>query len=425
MGVNGFIRNWSDPQLALTDVSIRAAKPKPAQYKLYDEGGLVMLVKPSGGKLWRLKYRFNGKEQQLTIGRYPDVGLKEARARRDTARKAIASGENPAAEKRRNALVAAVNSANTFQAVADELITKRDREGQATATLVKTRWLLSLLSPVLGTRPIAEITAAELLAALTKVDAKGRHETASRMRTFAGAVFRYAIATTRAASNPAAELKGALISPKAKHRAAVLDPDGVGGLLRGIDDYDGQPTTKFALRLAPHVFVRPGELRHAEWKEIDFEHEVWRIPAGKMKMKREHAVPLSRQALAILQEAKNLSSTSSYVFPSLRSNSRPMSENTLNAALRRLGYSKDEMTAHGFRSIASTLLNESGKWSVDAIERALAHQDGNAIRAAYNRGQYWQERVEMAQWWSDYIDVLRTPLAVHSLNITNQITIQK
>lgn len=393
--------------MALTDAVIRAAKPRQSQYKLFDEGGLFLIVKPSGGKLWRLKYRHAGKEQQLSIGIFPDVGLKEARRRRDDARREIASGLNPAFEKKRAAIAASVTAANTFKAVAEEFIAKREREGVKEITAGKARWLLAQLEPGIGQRPIAEIEPYELLAILKRVELSGRHETAKRLLSFAGRVFRYGIATARASRNVAADLQGALISPKVKHHAAIIDPAGVGGLLRAIDGFDGHPTTQWALRLAPHVFVRPGELRMAEWAEIDLDAGIWRIPGSRMKMNREHVVPLSKQAVVILKEAQALTGGGRYVFPSVRTPLRPMSENTLNAALRRLGYSNDEMTSHGFRSTASTLLNESGKWSVDAIERALAHGDADSVRAAYHRGAHWQERVAMAQWWSDYLDQLK------------------
>ena len=393
--------------MALSDASIRAAKGSSAQYKLYDEAGLFLIVRPSGGKLWRLKYRHHGKEQQLSIGVFPDVGLKEARRRRDEARTQIANGLNPSFEKKRAAVAASISAANTFKAVAEEFIAKREREGIKEITGAKARWLLALLEPALGSRPVAEIEPYELLAVLKKVELAGRYETAKRLLAFTGRVCRYAVATARANRNVAADLQGALTSPKVKHHAAILDPTGVGALLRAIDGFDGQPTTHWALRLAPHVFVRPGELRMAEWAEIDLDAAIWRIPGSRMKMNREHVVPLSKQALAILKEAQALTGDGRLVFPSVRTSRRPMSENTLNAALRRLGYSSDEMTSHGFRSTASTLLNESGRWSVDAIERALAHGDADTVRAAYHRGAHWQERVLMAQWWSDYLDGLR------------------
>lgn len=393
--------------MALSDATLRSAKPRDRPYKLFDDGGLFVVVTPSGGKWWRLKYRHLGKEQLLSLGVYPDVGLKEARARREAARKLIANGENPAFEKKRAAVAASVNAANTFKAVAEELIAKREREGLKGITTGKARWLLALLEPLLGQRPIADIEPYELLAVLKKIELSGRHETARRLLSFAGRVFRYAVATTRAKRNIAADLQGALIAPKVRHHAAIIDPKGIGALLRAIEGFEGHPTTHWALRLAPHVFVRPGELRMAEWPEIDLDAAVWRIPSRRMKMNREHVVPLSRQAVAILKEARELTGDGRYVFPSVRTPLRPMSENTLNAALRRLGYGSDEMTSHGFRSTASTLLNESGKWSTDAIERALAHGDSDNVRAAYHRGAHWQERVAMAQWWSDYLDGLR------------------
>lgn len=391
--------------MALSDAAIRAWKAGSTQFKLFDEGGLFLIVRPSGGKLWRLKYRHQGKEQQLSIGRYPDVGLKEARERRDQARKQIAAGANPAFEKKRAAIAASISAANTFKAVAEEFIAKREREGVKDITTVKARWLLALLESGVGDRPIAEIEPYELLAVLKRIELSGRHETAKRLLAFAGRVFRYAVATARAQRNVAADLQGALIAPKAKHHAAIIDPKGVGALMRAIDGFEGHPMTLWALRLAPHVFVRPGELRMAEWKEIDLDAAIWRIPGSRMKMSREHVVPLSTQAVAILREAAELTGGGRFVFPSVRTPLRSMSENTLNAALRRLGYTGDEMTSHGFRSTASTLLNESGKWSRDAIERALAH--GDSVRAAYHRRAHWDERVLMAQWWSNYLDRLR------------------
>lgn len=393
--------------MALSDTRIRAAKAGSVQYKLYDEGGLFLIVKPSGGKLWRLKYRHQGKEQQLSIGVFPAVGLKDARKRRDEARALIAKGLSPAFEKKREAAAASVSAANTFKAVADEYIAKREQEGLKKITTAKAQWLLAQLEPAIGARPIADIEPYELLAILKKVELSGRHETAKRLLAFSGRVFRFAVATTRARRNIAADLQGALVSPKVKHHAAIIDPKGVGALLRAIDGFDGQPTTLWALQLAPHVFVRPGELRQAEWSEIDLDAAVWRIPGARMKMNREHVVPLSTQAVAILKTASELTGDGGFVFPSVRTSRRPMSENTLNAALRRMGYTSDDMTSHGFRSTASTLLNESGKWSVDAIERALAHGDADGVRAAYHRGAHWDERVRMAQWWSDYLDRLR------------------
>ncbi|MEN3976140.1 integrase arm-type DNA-binding domain-containing protein [Emcibacter sp. SYSU 3D8] len=392
--------------MSLTYTAIRAAKPRAKPYKLADEKGLFLLVQPSGGLLWRLKYRADGKEKKLSLGTYPATSLSDARARRDAARKLLEASVDPGAARKQKQAEQALSIANTFKSVAMEYIDKIEREGRTASTTKKARWFLELLAPI-GERPVAEISPQELLATLKKQEARGRLETAQRLRSFAARVFRYAVATTRASSNPAEPLRGALVSPRVKHRAAILEPKRVGELLRAIEGYEGQPTTMAALKLAPHVFVRPGELRHAEWAEIDFDKAVWIIPAGKMKMRQPHSVPLSKQAVAILHDVQRLTGRGRYVFPSTRSAARPMSENTITAALRRMGYGGDEMTGHGFRSTASTLLNESGRWSADAIERALAHKDADLVRAAYHRGAHWKERVEMAAWWSNYLDKLR------------------
>lgn len=393
--------------MALTDLQLKQAAPRERDWKLSDSGGLYILVRPNGSKLWRMKYRQHGKEKKLSFGKYPEVSLKEARLKRDEARVEIGRGGDPARRKREEKIAAIIGEGDTFEAVAYEYIAKREAEGLAMATLVKSNWLAKVLSKSIGNRPIAEITPQEMLAVLKRHEQAGNYEKAKRLRSFASRVFRYAVATLRAQHDPCAPLKGALISPKPKHYAAITDPVELGGLLRAIDTYEGNHTTVFALKIAPHVFVRPGELRHAEWEEISFEDAVWRIPAGKMKSRRPHAVPLSCQVLAYLEDLRGLNGGSRYVFRSLTARDRPMSENTVNAALRRMGYSGDEMTAHGLRATASTLLNESGLWSPDAIERALAHQDHNSVRGIYHRGQHWEERVRMAQWWSDYLDELR------------------
>lgn len=403
--------------MALTDTAIRNAKPKAKPYKLADEKGLFLLVQPSGGKLWRFKFRVDGRdekgqpkriEKKVALGAYPDVNLKDARRLRDEARTTLASGVDPAEKKRREAYTAKVSAANSFEAVARTYIEKCKREGRAEATTTKQEWLLKLLDRAIGQRPIAEIQPFEMLEAVRKHETTGRTEAAHRALQFASQVFRFAIANQLAASDPTRDLRGALTSHKSKHHAAILEPKKAGELLRAIDGYDGHPVTRYALQLAALVFVRPGELRHAEWSEFDVEAKVWRIPAAKMKARAEHVVPLSEQALDVLAKVRKLTGDGQYVFPSIRTHLRPMSENTVNAALRRLGYASDEMTGHGFRAMASTLLNESGKWSPDAIERALAHKDKDAVRAAYHRGAHWQERVEMAQWWADHLDTLRT-----------------
>lgn len=396
--------------VALTDVAVRNAKPGPKPYKLGDSHGLFLLVQPTGGKLWRLKYRVDGREKKLAIGTYPEISLGEARRRRDEAREAMAAGKDPAREKQRDKVRAKLDAENTFAAITSEFCEKRKRDGQrawAPATAKRCEYLLSILCGSIGNMPIAEIEPADVLVAVRRIEGKGKLESARRTLQLAGSVFRYAVATARLKSDPTRDLKGALTSPTVTHYGAVIDPVGVGELLRSIDGYEGQSITKFAMQLAPHVFVRPGELRHAEWSEIDLEGALWTIPAGKTKMRKEHVVPLSRQAIAILKSVQPLTGPSGYVFPSVRTRRRPMSDNTINAGLRRLGYATDEMTAHGFRAMASTLLNESGKWNPDAIERALAHGDTDKVRAAYHRGAHWRERVAMAQWWSDYLDDLR------------------
>lgn len=393
--------------MALTDIAIRTAKPKDRPYKVADAQGLYLLVNPTGSKLWRLKYRMHGVERKLALGSYPDTSLAEARTSRDAARKHLARDVDPNAVKRQSRISASVSAGNSFASVAEELIEKKQREGLTPATLDKQRWLLKLLGVEFGRRPVAEITPHELLHELKKHERRGRLEATKQLRSFASRVFRYAAATARAERDPAQLLLGALTSPPVRHFAAITDPQEFGGLLRAIEGYQGDPSVLFALKLTPHVFQRPGEIRQMEWSEIDVAKTVWTIPVAKMKMRQAHVVPLSRQALAILSEMRQLSGDGRFVFPSVRSNARPISDNTVNAALRRMGYSKDQMTAHGFRTTASSLLNESGKWNPDAIERALAHMVAGSVRRIYNQSAYWPERVQMAQWWSDHIDDLR------------------
>lgn len=396
--------------MALTDVAIRNAKPGAKPIKLADAAGMFLLVTPAGGKLWRLKYRIDGREKLLAIGAYPEISLSEARKRRDEARAMIAQGKDPSREKQRDKVRSRIQAADTFTAIADEYCAKRKRDGEkgwSPATATRSEYLLSQLNPSIGRLAISEIEPADVLVAVRKIEAKGNLESARRTLQLASMVFRYAVATARLRSDPTRDLRGALTAPKVTHYGAITDATRVGELLRAIDAYQGSGITKFALQIAPHVFVRPGELRHAEWSEIDLDSALWIIPAGKMKMRKAHHVPLSRQSVALFREVQAITGPKGYVFPSIRTRARPMSENTLNAGLRRLGYASDEMTAHGFRAMASTLLNESGKWHPDAIERALAHGDDNKARAAYHRGPHWKERVKMAQWWSDHLDQLR------------------
>ena len=401
---------------ARSDVVFRTAKPGNKPFKLSDGGGLFLLVQPNATKLWRLAYRFDGKQKLLALGQYPVTSLADARAKRDAAKKHLSDGIDPSVERKIERRAAQLSRQNTFKAVANELMGKFKAEGDAPTTLKKKQWMLDFAIKEFGSRPVADIKAPELLEALRKIEKRGRHKTATRVRSTVGAVFRYAIATGRAERDPSADLRGALITPTVTHRATIVEPDSVGALLRAIDGFEGQPTIRFALQLAPLVFVRPGELRKAEWSEFYIGDAEWRIPAAKMKMRRPHRVPLAAQSLEILQQLRELTGGSKYLFPSVRSWHRPISENTLNAALRRLGYDKTELTVHGLRSTASSLLNESGKWHADAIERQLAHQEQDEVRGAYTHSaEFWQERVKMMRWWAVYLDELRDRGRVLSL----------
>jgi len=392
--------------MALTDTACRNAKARNALYKLSDGGGLQLWVQPNGAKLWRLAYRFGGKQKLLAIGAYPVLSLADARRARDDAKRVLTLGRDPSQVKR-SLKAAQASGESTFCVIADEYVAKLKREGRAETTISKIEWLLSFAYPLIGDRDIKEISPADVLAALQKVERRGRHETARRLRSTIGSVFRYAVATARAENDPTFALRGALTTPVVTPRAAVTEPRAVGALLRAIDGFDGQPTTHAALKLMALLFPRPGELRMAEWSEFDLDGAVWTIPAARAKMRRPHRVPLSRQTVAILKELGKVTGVGKLVFPCVRTVVRPISENTLNAALRRLGYSKDQATAHGFRATASTLLNESGKWNADAIERQLAHVENNDVRRAYARGEHWEERVKMMAWWADYLDNLK------------------
>lgn len=396
--------------MPLTDTTVRHAQPREKSYKMADAQGLYIQVMPSGSKHWKMKYRFDGREKKLSFGEYPRVSLRDARDLRDEARNQLTKGIDPSYEKRRNRLRGNVAAGNSFTDISREYCDKRRRDGDkawAPSTAKRCEYLLSLLDSSIGKMPIDEIEPIEVLAAVRKIEAKGKLESSRRTMQLAGAVFRYAVASARLKSDPTRDLRGALINPTVTHYGAITDASQVGPLLRAIDGYKSQGMTDWALKLAPHVFVRPGELRSAQWEEFDLEARVWTIPAEKTKMRKPHHVPLSRQSVALVEQIRSITAPWSYIFPSLWSRKRPMSDNTLNAALRRMGYASSEMTAHGFRAMASTLLNESGKWSYDAIERALAHGDNNRVRAAYHRGAHWEERVAMAQWWSDYLDELR------------------
>ena len=397
--------------MALSDIQVRNLKPKDKPYKISDEKGLCLLVKkvkakPGVSKLWYLAYRFEGKQKDLPLGSYPAVSIAEARRARDKARLTLKNGIDPALKKKQDALEAPQMKMNTFHVVASDYLAWLRENGRAAATLKKNEWFLSLLEPI-RERPIREITPRDLRDLLRKIAASGRHDTAISLRGFVSSVYRHAILDDLVDSDPSFPLRRTLKPATVRHRAAIIKPDDFGGLLRAVEEYDGQPTTHAALKLTAYLFPRRGELRHAEWREFDLDNAVWTIPAARTKMRREHRVPLPSEAVAILRDLKVVTGCGRLVFPGLRSPNRPISENTLNAGLHRLGFSKDQATAHGFRATASTLLNESGKWNADAIERQLAHVEGSKVRKAYQRGEFWEERVRMMNWWADYVDVLR------------------
>lgn len=392
--------------MALSTLKLARLKPKAKLYRVADGHGLCIEVHPSGAKYWRYRYRFAGKAKMISLGTYPDVGPGEARDRREAAARQLRDGRDPSTEKQREAVERRHAHANTFQAVADEWLAKQ-KDKLAPASYDKAAWLLEDLAyPWLGDKAIAEIDAPTILAALRRVESRGKLETAHRLKQKISQVFRYAVATGRAKGDPVPALRGALATPKTEHHASIRKPDELGALLRAVQSYGGSLVTASALKLAPLVFVRPGELRHAEWSEIDLDAAEWRIPADKMKMRTAHIVPLSAQAVAVLRELQPLTGRGKYVFPGVRTNKRPMSENTINAALRGMGYTGDRMTGHGFRSTASTMLHEMG-WDSDVIERQLAHAERNAVKAAYNHAEYLPERRKMMQAWADHLDALR------------------
>lgn len=394
--------------MSLTDTAIRRAGAQKKPYKMFDSGGLYLLITPNGGKWWRFKYRFNNKEKLLSLGTYPDISLKAARDRRDQERKKLADKIDPAINRKAVKAAWADNQANSFEVVAREWMGKQSAVWSLTNTNKIKRHLEVNVFPWLGERPIADILAPELLASLRRMETRGAIGTAHRVLQTCGQIFRYAIATGRAMRDPASDLRGALQPlPKEKHRAAVTDPNAIGPLLRALDSYHGSTIVRCALRLAPLVFVRPGELRKAEWKEINFDKAEWNIPGERMKMKEPHLVPLARQSLEILKELQPMTGRSAYLFPSPRSNQRPMSDNAVLSALRRMGIGKDEMTGHGFRAMARTVLDEVLHVRPDYIEHQLAHAVRDPNGRAYNRTAHLPERRKMMQDWADYLDGLR------------------
>jgi integrase len=402
----------------LSDIETRKAKPKDTPYKLADQRGLYLLVNPNGGKLWRMNYRFEGKQKTLALGTYPDVPLSQAREKRDEARKLLAGGTDPGEHRKTQKQTALDRAANSFEAVAREWLSKYQSTWvPAHAARIVRRLELDVF-PWIGARPMADITAPELLAVLRRIEERGALETAHRTLQTCGQIFRYGMATGRTERDPAADLRGALPPIKGKHFSAITDPREIGALLRALWDYQGSFVIRCALRLAPLVFVRPGELRNAEWSELDLDRAEWYIPAGRMKMKEPHIVPLASQAVTILRELHALTGTGRYVFPSPRTTSRPMSENGVLSALRRMGYGKEEMTGHGFRAMARTVLDEVLGFRVDIIEHQLAHAVKDPNGRAYNRTTYLDERHRMMQAWADYLDGLRNGAGVIPLRRT-------
>jgi len=393
--------------MPLSDLSIRNAKPGEKPRKLPDGSGLYLLLNPNGSRWWRFKYRRSGKEKLLSLGTYPDTSLADARVKREQARKLLAAGIDPSQHRKAEKIAGANRAANTLEVIAQEWIVKQsDTWAKSHSDKIKVR-LKKNVYPWLGSRPIEELTAPELLSCLQRVEGRGAVESAHRILQNFGQIFRFAIATGRLLRDPSADLRGALAPSKATHRAAITEPKEVGALLRAIDAYEGSLVTKSALRLAPMLFVRPGELRQAEWAEIDLEDALWSIPASRMKMRESHLVPLSSQSVSILKELQKVTGKGRYVFPGARSPKRPMSDNAVLAALRRMDYAKEEMSGHGFRAMARTILDEVLHIRPDYIEHQLAHAVRDPNGRAYNRTMHLPERRAMMQQWSDYLDSLK------------------
>jgi integrase len=393
--------------MKLTATQVKQAKPAAKPYKLSDGEGMYLLVAANGSKYWRLKYRFGGKEKTLALGVYPSVSLQEARSRKLAAREKLAKEIDPSEARKVERITRDLASADSFEAVAIEWYETK-LQGKSESYRDRTQRLLKNdLYPPLGNRPISQITAPELLMALRKVEARGAVDMAHRAKQTAGQVFRYAVATGRAERDPSGDLRGALKSKAKKHYAAITDPAQVGKLLVAIDNFQGTPIVKAALQLSPMLFQRPGEIRAMEWAEINWDESRWEIPAEKMKMAQPHIVPLAAQAIAHLKALHRLSGRGRYVFPSARGASRPLSDNGVRTALRTMGYDNETMTAHGFRAMARTIMDEVLNYRVDWIEHQLAHAVKDANGRAYNRTAHLKGRAEMMQDWADYLDNLK------------------
>lgn len=411
--------------MKLTDIALRCLKPAERPFKVFDGGGLYLMVNPDGSRWWRFKYRYGGKEKLIAFGTYPEVKLKEARDRRDRARGQLRDGIDPSAARKAEKAARIDSDSGSFEIVAREWYVKQSAHWVEDGGQRILRRLERYVFPRVGARAVRDLAAPDLLDVLQRIEAKGHPETAHRVRQYLGAIFRYAIATHRATHDPTSALKGALAPVADRHFASITDPRKVGGLLRAIRGYTGSDIVRCALRILPLVFVRPGELRGARWDEFAFyiagqdqvqsaELPEWRVPAARMKMREQHIVPLSNQAVTVLRELHTFTGPEGYLFPSVRSKARSMSENTINSALRAMGYARDQMSGHGFRHMASTLLHERGYRS-EWIERQLGHGDRNAIRARYNFAEYLPERRCMMQEWADYLDSLAQGAEIASI----------
>ena len=389
--------------MPLTDLKIRSLKPEEKPRRYTDGGNLFVEVRPNGSKLWRFAYKFDGKQKLMALGPYPEVSLARAREKRLEARMLLLDGIDPMLQAKIDKLEQKALTEDTFSALAAELLEKNRKEGLAEATLSKKAWLIGIANADFADLPVTQIKPTHVLVPLRKVEAEGNYETARRLRAVISQVFRYAVATARCEHDPTSGLRGALITPKVTHRPAIVDRDGFAGLIRSIWSYDGAIETKAGLQLMALLYPRPGELRLSKWAEYDLRKRTWTIPAEHTKMRREHKKPLPGAAVDILTRLHTVTGSEPFVFISQLSRGKPISENTLNGSLRRLGYAKDEMTSHGFRASASSLLNESGKWHPDAIEAELAHMGADQVRKAYHRATYWDQRVEMTEWWAGQV----------------------
>lgn len=389
--------------MPLTDLKIRSLKPEEKPRRYTDGGNLFVEVRPTGSKLWRFAYKFDGKQKLMALGAYPEISLAKAREKRAEARALLIEGIDPMQQAKIDKLERQALTEHTFSAIAEELLEKNRKEGLAETTLSKKAWLVGIANADLADMPVTQVKPAHVLVPLRKVEADGNYETARRLRAVISQVFRYAVATARCEHDPTAGLRGALIVPKVRHRPAIVDRDGFAGLVRAIWDYDGAIETQAGLQLMALLYPRPGELRLSKWNEFNLQKRIWTIPADRTKMRREHRKPLSEPAVKILKRLESVTGHEPWVFVSQLSRGKPISENTLNGALRRLGFSAGEMTSHGFRASASSLLNESGKWHPDAIEAELAHMGADQVRKAYHRATYWDQRVEMAEWWASEV----------------------